>query len=164
MGYFNKNLCNYLVVRELLSDDKSDTKCCSWTVCIVIAILLLMAIGVGGGCFLLCSTCCCLRGCVYVCMALVTLPVALACLTYLAVLLIKRLPDSSKEKEMRYRFAQFCLAELNKEKNIGDVKHEDSCDAEGWFECMAEVETKIKDTVTSVSEIIRKRLKEKTDI
>ena len=163
MGDCNKNLYNYLVVRELLSDDKSDTKCSSWVVCIVIVILLLMVIGVGVGCFLLYSTCCCLRDCVCVCLALVTLPAALACLTYLVALLIKRLPDSSKEKEMRYRFAQFCLAELNKNNGKDEVSHEASRDTEGCFECMTEVEAKIKEAVTAVSEIVRKWLKERTD-
>jgi hypothetical protein len=163
MEDFKKKWCNYYVVRDLLSDDKSDTKYCCWIVVIVIMILLLVAISVGVGHVLFCPCCCCMKGWIGICLTLFTIPVAMICLTYLATLLIKRMSDADKEKELRYRFAQFCLAELNREKKNDDVKHEASCDVEAWQECVEKVEIKIKESFKAVCEIIKKQLEKNTD-
>lgn len=123
-----RQVCSCLVAQQLISKCPTECKCNCWkTVIIVIVSMLALLCFVFFALFFASFD----RWMSWL-FLMITIPIAIVCLTYLASLLIKRMPDRDRECERQYRMARFILLEMNRcqDKKTGEVIHTTDNDIE----------------------------------
>ena len=112
-----RQICSCLVAQQLVSKCPTKCKCNCWkTVIIVIVSMLALLCFVFFALFFACGHCCSDRWMSWL-FLMITISIAIVCLSYLASLLIKRMPDRDRECERQYRMARFILLEMNRCQN-----------------------------------------------
>ena len=108
-----KQLCSYLVAQQLVEQNATKGKSKTWwTYAVMMGLLLAVVIFLPViFCFFKSFNFNVWKDCVFL---IATIPTSIVCLTYLASLLIKRMPDRNKEYEQRCRMVRNLMLEINR--------------------------------------------------
>lgn len=150
MGNYVKQLCNYLVVRDLVGRNHNESHWCKWCVFLLWAIVILGLIYV---CTLIIDGNC--RDWYF----LINIPLFILCSTYIVSILIKRMPDSNREDERNCRMARFFLQEMNRCQNHQNERMDDTSkrtETDEFKKMQEETDTLIKNALDSISLLIKK--------
>ena len=124
-----RQIFSSLVAQQLVTKCSTECKCNCWKNMIIVGMLALFCLIVFA--FFCTDGHCCFDRWMSWLFLMITTPIAIICLTYLASLLIKRMPDRDKESERQYRMARFILLEMNRCQNQKGAKDIPTLDKDG---------------------------------
>ena len=157
MSNLSEQLVNYMFVAGLMGQHRRRENLRCWGSCLVALTIVIIVV-----CFVACLCKCCYQ-CHWLsqCLQIIVVPIAIVCLTYLASLLIKKIPDSDMEAERHCRMARMLLVEINRKGESPKPKSTfEECDVNNLLQSLDASTKTITDAIEKASAELSKALKD----